>query len=81
MAAHLRQGALKAETMGPPPVKQPVDAKDASNDRRCVGEAPARTLPEGEEASPTLPPPPLPRARVVPVDVSMDDGGGVVMCS
>ena len=81
MAAHLRQGALKAETMGPLPVKQPVDAKDTSNDRRRVGEAPARTLLEGEEASPTLPPPPpLPRARVVPVDVSMDDGG-VVMCS
>ena len=78
MAAHLRQGALKAETMGPPPVKQPVDAKDTSNDRRRVGEAPARMLLEGEEASP--PPPPLPRARVVPVDVSMDDGG-VVMCS
>ena len=76
MAAHLRQGALKAETMGPPPAKQPVDAKDTSNDRRRMGEAPARTLLEGEEASP----PPLPRARVVPVDVSMDDGG-VVMCS
>ena len=80
MAAHLRQGALKAETMGPLPVKQPVDAKDTSKDRRRVGEAPARMLLEGEEASPTLPPPPLPRARVVPVDVSMDDGG-VVMCS